>query len=62
MMMLIEVLAEQKAQSEGRSKTCKEDFIWAQKNIESFDKFESQLGLSLQGSEIVFDDELKFSR
>lgn len=61
MIMLIEVLAQQKAQSEGRNKTCKDDFIWAQQNMVLFERQQQQLGLGLSTNEIVFDDELNLN-
>ncbi|MDE3273394.1 hypothetical protein AAEU29_14780 [Pseudoalteromonas sp. SSM20] len=58
MTTLIEMLAMQKAQSEGRLKVTADDIMWAQANIDCFEALRGYMGLDVADNDVLFDDQL----
>ncbi|WP_372766644.1 hypothetical protein [Pseudoalteromonas sp.] len=58
MTTLIEMLAMQKAQSEGRFKVSADDIMWAQANIDCFEALRGYMGLDVADNDVLFDDQL----
>lgn len=58
MMTLIEMLALQHAQSEGREHTTQADVIWANSNIETFELLRNVMGLEVQDNDVLFDEQM----
>lgn len=55
MTTLIEMLAMQRAQSEGRLKVTADDIMWAQANIDCFEALRDCMGLDVADNDVLFD-------
>ena len=59
MTTLIEMLAMQRAQSEGRTQINAEDIVWAQANIDCFDALRDIMGLDVSDNDVLFDEQIR---
>ncbi|MCF6458348.1 hypothetical protein [Pseudoalteromonas sp. MMG024] len=61
MTTLIEMLAMQRAQSEGRLKVTADDIMWAQANIDCFEALRDCMGLDVADNDVLFDHQIHSS-